>query len=320
MTATTAVARAPATVANVAVGFDVLGFAFAALEDVVTVTRVEAREGTPAATLVGVEGGIELPRDPSRNTATAALLAMARDLADPPARGDDLAFAVTVRKGIPMSSGMGGSAASAVGAVVAANALLPQPLPRERLLRWAIEGEAVASGAWHPDNVAPCLFGGLCATLPGASSAVIPLPTLDDLFCVVARPHLQINTREARSTLRPVVPLAAHVAQSAHLAAFVAACYRGDATLLSHAMQDLIVGPQRAERIPGWAAVRRAAADAGAIGCAIAGSGPSLFAWALGGDRAQDVRVAMVAAFAAHEVETDAFVGPIAHAGAEVVA
>jgi len=344
----------------------VLGFAFGAVADRVTVTRVEpgsidgpvaiesvtfagpgaagnasgaaghassaAGDASSAAADAssaaghgsGVAGGggsaagdVELPREPARNTASAALLAMAADL------DSEIAFRVALHKRIPLSAGMGGSAASAVGAVVAANALLEVPLPIERLFDYALAGEAAASGARHADNVAPCLFGGLCAALPGqgalAVPRVVPIPVPGSLRCVVVRPHLQVSTRAARGVLAPTVELGAFAAQSAHLAAFVAACFAGDEGLLRAAMQDLVIGPQRRAAIPGFDAVHRAALAAGAIGCAIAGSGPSLFAWLSGDAAVAAVRAAMVDAFAAVGLQADAFAGPVAAAGAAIV-
>ncbi|MHC4078573.1 MAG: homoserine kinase, partial [Planctomycetota bacterium] len=219
--ATTATVFAPATVANVAVGFDLLGFAFAEAGDHVTVARADGA-AAGAVQLTAVEAGDGLPADPQQNTAIAALSAMSRDL--------DLPFGLEVRlqKGIPPGSGMGSSAASAVGAVVAANELLGKPVSRDQLFDYALAGEAVASGAAHGDNVAPCLHGGLTAILPGAPRRVLELPVPDGLLCVLVRPHTQLDTRAQRSLLRADVPLPQHVEQAGHLAGFIAACYRND--------------------------------------------------------------------------------------------
>ncbi|MEC7584578.1 MAG: homoserine kinase [Planctomycetota bacterium] len=322
----TVVAQAPATVANVAVGFDVLGFAFGSAFDRVAVTRVDPgraegpvtidMEGSSVGGAVAAgEGRVDLPSDPARNTASAALLAMAAEL------GPEFAFRVAVHKAIPLSAGMGGSAASAVAAVVAANGLLDSPLPREQLFDYALAGEAAASGARHADNVAPCLFGGLCACLPtgGAIPRVVPIPVPASLHCVVVRPHVEVSTRSARAVLAGEVELEAFTAQSAHLAAFVAACYEGDLGLMRVAMQDLVIGPQRESAIPGFEDVHAAALANGAIGCAIAGSGPSVFAWAASADEAATIRDAMLAALAQHGIGADAFLGPIATEGAKVV-
>jgi len=307
-----ATARAPATIGNVAVGFDVLGFALSSLADEVTVSRDDTAQGVVIDQVDDMEG-IDLPGEPERNTASAALLAMIADLRLP------IGFRVALRKGIPVSAGLGGSAASAVGAVVAANVLLDQPLSRERLFPYAIEGEAAASGERHGDNVAPCLFGGLCAVVPGAPPGVVSIPVPDAIVCVVARPHVRVHTQEARQALSPHVPLAAYVRQSAHLAAFVAACYRDDLPLMSRVMQDDLIGPQRAQFIPGFHEVHAAALGAGAIGCAVAGSGPSVFAWASSQQAADAVGRAMTEGFTANGVAVDTVVEPLGRDGATIV-
>ncbi|MHC4853229.1 MAG: homoserine kinase, partial [Planctomycetota bacterium] len=266
-----------------------------------------------AVQLTAVEAGDGLPADPQQNTAIAALLAMSGDL--------DLPFGLDVRlqKGIPPGSGMGSSAASAVGAVVAANELLGKPVSRDQLFDYALAGEAVASGAAHGDNVAPCLHGGLTAILPGAPRRVLELPVPGGLLCVLVRPHTQLDTRAQRSLLRADVPLPQHVEQAGHLAGFIAACYRNDLELLGRSLRDVVVGPQRARQIPGFDNARAAALAQGALGCAIAGSGPSLFAWVTSPEQADAVQTAVVNALQGQGVEADTWIGPVAADGARVV-
>lgn len=304
--AATATAFAPATIANVAVGFDLLGFAFGEAGDRVTVTRVEGKAGS--IELVEVEAAEGLPDDPRRNTAIAALQAMVEDLKLP------FGFDVRLLKGIPPGSGMGSSAASAVGAVVAANALLEQPVSRERLFDYALAGEAVAAGVAHGDNVAPCLYGGLTAVLP--DHRVIELPVPRDLVCVVCRPRVQLDTRGQRALLQADVPLETHVAQAGHLAGFIAACYRNDLELLGCSLRDVIVEPQRAGSIPGFGRAQAAAMKAGALGCSIAGSGPSLFAWVRSAPDGERVRKGILAALGAEGLEAESWVGPVCREGA----
>lgn len=318
MPAGSATAHAPATVANVAVGFDVLGFALRGPGDRVTVTRVDAG-GEPVAIESIVADGTngadaELPLDAQRNTASVALLAMVRD------QHLRCGFRVRIVKGIPLGSGMGGSAASAVGAVVAANALLGEPLPRARLFDYALAGEAAASGARHPDNVAPCLFGGLVATLPGDPPHNVAVPVPASWCAVVVRPRHRVDTRAARAVLAPTVSLAAHSAQTAYLAGFMAACLRGDFELLSRSLRDTLIEPQRRHLIPGFAAVQGAALAAGAAGCSIAGSGPSMFAWTANSESAAAVRDAMLGAFTGAGIQADAWISPVAGEAARVVA
>ncbi len=215
-----ATAFAPATIANVAVGFDVLGFAFDDVGDRVTVRRSD----NPGVRIASVSGE-SLPADPQENTAGVALLSMIEDI--------DLqeGFDVELQKGIPLSSGLGGSAASAVGAVVAANHLLERPRSREDLLPYALAGEAVASGAAHGDNVVPCLFGGLVAVIPGASGMTpvhLPVP---NLHCVLVRPNIQLATKAQRQVLPATISLTEHARQSSYLAGFVSALHTGDVAL-----------------------------------------------------------------------------------------
>ena len=305
-----ATAFAPASIGNVGVGYDVLGCALeGAGGDCVSVRCID----DPAVRVERVTGcDATLPTDPADNTATAGLVALREDLELP------FGFAVSIEKGTPLSAGMGGSAASAVASVVAANALLPEPLVRARLLHYALQGEAVASGSIHPDNVAPCLYGGLVLTRAVDPPDVIPIPAPDGVRCVLVHPALEVATRDARACLPETVPLATAVQQSAHLGAFIAGCYRGDLVLLGRALRDHMVEPHRASLVPGFADVQAAAMDAGALGCTLSGAGPSLFAWCPTAD-APAIRDAMVRAFAARDTATDAWISPVDAPGAHLV-
>ena len=230
-----------------------------------------------------------------------------------------MGFGISLKKGIPISSGMGGSAASAVGAVVAANALLDQPLPTDRLLGYALAGEAAIAGTPHGDNVAPCLFGGFTAALPGLPPTAIPIPVPESILAVVVRPHLRLDTKAARGILRPTLSLAAHVEQSGHLAGFIAACFLDDLDLLQRSMKDLVIEPQRMRSLPWVPRARHAATAAGALACSIAGSGPSLFAWVSSQQTAQAVRHALQDCFRAQGLDTDSWISPIAKRGARVL-
>lgn len=301
---------APASMGNVAVGYDVLGSALEGLGDRITVRRLEE----PVVRVEAITGRVtDLPTAPPDNTATAALL----DLQDK--RDLNFGFEVAIEKGIPLGSGLGGSAASAVGAVVAAGHLLSETLSRTDLLPHALAGEAVASGALHPDNVAPCLYGGLVLTREMDPPDVISVPVPAGVRCVLVRPHRVLHTREARACLPETLPLADSVRQTAHFGAFVAGCYRDDLALIGRALRDLIVEPHRAALVPGFADVQAAAMAAGALGCSLSGAGPTLFAWADGHDQARNVRDAMIEAFAQHDVASEAWISPIPEQGARIV-
>jgi homoserine kinase len=311
-----ATAFAPATVSNVAVGFDILGFAVEAAGDEVTVTATE-QTSVRVVEVIDTTGTLApnaIPLDPTRNTATVGLLKLLEDLR--PGFG----FDVSVRKGIALGSGMGGSASSAVAALVAANSLLEQPLPKEALLSYALAAERVACGASHPDNAAPSLFGGLTLIVSTGPLRCVRLPAPRGLLTVLVHPHVRVDTRASRAVLRPTVPLADHVRQSAHLAGFVAACFTDDMELLSTCLDDVLIEPQRAALIPGFARVKSAALAAGALGASISGSGPSVFALVESEETAARVSAAMVEAFESSGVaEVDAWVSRISCEGARVI-
>jgi homoserine kinase len=305
-----ATAYAPAGVGNVAVGFDVLGHALDAVGDVVTVYRTPG----PGVTILEIAGCEEpLPMEAEKNTATAGLVALARELSLP------FGFAVRIRKAIPLGSGMGGSASSAVGGLVAANALLEEPLTPLELLRFALVGETVASGSAHADNLAPGLFGGMTLVRAMDPPDVVRIDVPAEIRCVLVRPHLRLDTRVARQVLPRTLPMGLYVQQSANLSGLIAGCFTGDLELIRRSFCDVVVEPHRAPLIRGFASVKGAALEAGALGCSISGAGPSLFAWCAGDETAQRVRDAMVAAFAAENVAADPYISRVDAPGARVV-
>jgi len=307
---TEATVFAPASMGNVAVGYDVLGSALEGPGDRVTVRRLEE----PVVRVGSITGRVtDLPTTPADNTATKALLDLRSE------RGIEVGFEVSLEKGIPLGSGLGGSAASAVGAVVAAAALLPGRWTDDELLPHALAGEAVASGDIHPDNVAPCLYGGLVLTREVDPPDVVSIPSPDSIRCVLVHPDRVINTRDARACLPGEIPLSASVRQTAHLGAFVAGCYRDDLALIGRSLRDWIVEPHRASLVPGFSDVQAAAMEAGALGCSLSGAGPTLFAWCDGATTAAAVRDAMTTAFERHDVPTEARISAIPEQGARVV-
>lgn len=303
-----ATAVAPPSIGNVAVGFDILGHSVAAPGDRVTVTRTSS--GTVRIT--AIRGVVEtLPLEAEANTAGRALLSM---LQHAPA---GMGFDVEIEKGIALGSGMGGSAASAVAAVVAANALLPRPLGAATLYELSMEGEATASGSKHGDNVGPMLLGGL--VIAPAQGAPVKVPVPDWLHVALVHPHVVLETKRSRAALKGAYELHDFVVQSEGLALVLAGCFTSDARLIRRGFRDVLVEPRRAGLIAGFPKVKQAALDCGALGASISGGGPSVFAWFE--DRAAAERAAgeMSLAFKEADIESDALVSPVAGPKAEVV-
>lgn len=301
---------APATVANVAVGFDILGFPFDRVGDKITVTKIDQ----PLVRISAIKGlDISLPLDASKNTAGVVLQELIKDYKL------DFGFEVEVEKGIPLGSGMGGSAASSVGALVAANQLLDFPLPKTELLKYSLLGEKTASGAAHGDNVTPCLYGGLTLTRSLDPVDVISIPVPENIIVVLVHPHFRLDTSLSRSVLRTNLPVHDFVRQSANLAGFISGCYTNDVELIKRSLSDVLIEPRRAPLIPGFDSAKAAALENGAIGCSISGSGPSFFAWCYGSESADHVRQSVVSAFKSESINTDSWIGAISKEGAKVV-
>jgi homoserine kinase len=304
-------AFAPATVSNVGCGFDVLGFALHDPGDEVT-ARLMAGGGVRIDDVLN-DGG-RLPRDPAKNTASVAAQALLTIL------GERRGVALTIRKGLPLSSGLGGSAASAVAAVVAVDALFDAHTPLETLMACAFEGERIGAGSAHGDNIAPAVYGGFVLVRVPNPPDVVRLPVPPGLTAVVVHPDLEIETARARALLGTHVPLADAIRQWANLGALVDALHRADFALLSRALEDAIAEPRRAVLVPGLAAIKQAAADAGALGCGLSGSGPSLFALCRDATTARAAATAMTAEVRRHIAgEPQTYVSPIASQGARVV-
>lgn len=301
-------ASAPASIGNVGPGFDILGQAFEALQDVVTAHR----EAEPGVRLGRVSGRLtSLPATPERNTALAAALAVLQ------AADAGFGVRVDIEKGVPLSAGMGGSAASAVAAAVAVNALLDQPFSVEDVLMFSLEGERVSSDPPPWDNVMASLLGGLVIAARLEASQVRSIPAPKGIISIIAHPDAQIETRAARGILRPTIAMETVVDHSRRLAAFVAGCAANDHELIRAGLDDVLVEPQRRYLLPALPAVKAAALDAGALGCSFSGSGPSIFAWCLEADH-QTVEAAMRDAFAAEGQTAQLYHAPINSRGARL--
>lgn len=305
-------AFAPGTVSNVACGFDVLGFPLESPGDEIDARFIGgAASGVRIDDIVG-DGG-RLPREAMRNTAGVAAQALLTRL------GERRGVALTIRKGLPLAGGLGGSAASAVGAVVAVDALVGARARLETLLASALEGEGLGAAGAHPDNVAPCLYGGFVLVRHPDPPDVVRLPVPVGLTAVVVHPDLEIETARARALVGTEVPLKAAIQQWANLGAFVDALHRSDFALMARSLEDVIAEPRRAPLVPGLFAIKAAAIDAGALGCSLSGSGPSLFALCCGREVATRVAQAMTDAVKMHiGGEPQTYVSSIGSHGARV--
>ena len=262
-------AYAPASVANLGVGFDIMGMALEGLGD----RAIVEFHDQPELIIGDIQGdGGKLPRDPAQNVATVAAMALLDEL------GERRGIKLSLIKGLPLSSGLGSSAASAVVAVVALNALLGEPFARRDLLPFCLEGEALVSG-YHADNIAPSLLGGIVLVAGVSVKAIQPLPIPSALRLALVTPSLEVPTNGARAILPAQIPLAALVHQSGAVAQLVDALHRGDLAALGAAMEkDQVVEPARAYLMPMLDEARAAAKAAGAIALFIGGAGPTLCA------------------------------------------
>jgi homoserine kinase len=279
-----ATAFAPASVSNVASGFDIMGFALDGPGDTVTVRLTR----TPGITITKITGTTTaLPFEPELNTAGAPVIALFRHA------GTSFGAEIEIHKGLPLGSGIGSSAASAVAAAFAANAALGAGLEGEELLPFAIEGEKIASGAVHVDNLSPSLLGGFVLVRGYGPIDLVKIPPPQDLWCTIVRPHIEIRTKESRQALPKQVPLKDVVTQTGNAAGLIAGLLTSNYDLIGRSLHDVIAEPARGPMIPGFQAMKDAAMRAGALGCSISGSGPSVFALSRGKKTADETSLAM---------------------------
>jgi homoserine kinase len=298
-------ASAPASIGNVGVGFDVLGQAFDAARDTVTAWR-EAEPGVRLGKVTGLVA--TLPSDVDANTALAAAAALLK------AAGAEFGVRLDIDKQIPVSAGMGGSAASAVAAAAAVNALLANPYEAADLLPFALEGEAVSADPPPWDNVMAALLGGLVIAARLDPALIAPVPAPEGLTAILFHPDAKTETAAARGVLADKVSLQTAVEHARRISAFTLGCATGDRALIQAGLEDILVEPQRAFLLPELGEVKAAALSAGALGCSFSGSGPSVFAWAedAGADR---VETAMAAAFDRAGRTATAYRAPLTSAG-----
>jgi homoserine kinase len=302
-------AFAPATVANLGPGFDVLGLALDGLGDTVKVSKTS----TPGVQITAIHGdGGALPMDPSKNTAAIAAAETLK------AAGVEVGLRLELYKGLSLCSGLGSSAASAAAAAFATNQLIGSPLRKLDLIGPCIEAEAVVSGR-HADNVAPALLGGLVLIRSANPVDVVRLPIPEGLMVVVITPDMALPTKHARSVLPGQVPLATMVAATAQIASLVSACYSSDLSLLSRSLEDPVVTPARIGLIPGGQAALDVALGTGALGASISGAGPSLFALCRSERSARMTAIAMSTAIEAAGQSAAIHISPANCPGARLI-
>lgn len=308
---------APATVANVGSAFDVLGFALEAPGDTVT-AHASPEPGIRIRAIAGDQG--KLSYDVERNTAGVSSQALLRFLQTANAENfSNVGIELVLNKSLPIGSGLGSSSASTVAAVVATNELLGAPLTRKELLPFAMEGERVACGAAHADNVAPCLLGGFVLVRSYDPLDVIPLPSPEGVWVAVVTPQVEVKTVDARKVLKRSIALEAAISQWGNVAALVAAIYRNDVHLMGRSLEDKIVEPERAPLIPGYHEAKLEALRRGALGCSISGSGPSVFAVCDSQNAAESVSRGMSDSFTTKGIQSIQSISKINSSGATIV-
>jgi homoserine kinase len=284
--------KTPATVANMVCGFDILGFAVNNPYDEMEMRWMERTANEPSITIINIDE-FQLPTDPEKNVAGAALLAFLEELDEKikestiskvisstnngkiPAT-TKIKFEVKINKLIKPGSGVGSSAASSAGAVVGANYLLGNLFSKDDLVRFAMNGEKLASGVKHADNIAPCIFGGVTLVRSIFPLEVVALPS-PQLYVTIVHPQIEVRTADARSILRQKVLLKDAIKQWGNIAGLVAGLMKSDYDLIGRSLEDVIIEPVRSILIPGFDELKKACKQAGALGGGISGSGPSIF-------------------------------------------
>ena len=303
-------AFAPASIGNIAVGFDMLGLAITGVGDRVSARRV-TEEGVIIKEIYDLNNQPHnnLSKDPSQNTASIAASALWR------AKSQVGGIELIIHKGIPLQSGMGSSAASAVAGALAANGLLEKPLTLPELLPAALEGEEFASGGIHADNVAPSLIGGMVFCPSTSLPDMVSIDTPKNISSVLIHPDLVVNTAESRGSLLKSYLMSQWLEQQSYLAGFLIGLQKNDLALIRENLRDVIIEPQRSNSVAYFDDVKNAAITAGALGCSLSGSGPSIFA--LCEDRfAETIKIAMMEIFTKNKINSQGWVSSLNANGA----
>lgn len=303
-------AFAPATVANVCCGFDILGFAVDFPGDEVKLTLREDSE--IAITAITGDGG-RLPKEPEKNTAGVAIISFLKSI------NSNQGVDIELKKNLPLGSGMGSSAASGVAALVAINHLMGSPFTREQLVPHAMEAERIACGSAHADNVAPSLLGGFVLVREYSPLDIVKIEATDKIYCTLVHPHLELKTEDSRKVLRQSLHLKDAITQSGNIAGLMIGLTKPDYGLISRSLKDVIAEPIRSAFIPGFSNLRKVAMQAGALGCGISGSGPTIFVLSETHEGAKASGEAIQLEFLKHHLKSDVFVSKVNQQGAFII-
>jgi homoserine kinase len=298
----------PATVANVACGFDVLGFCLDNVGDEMVIRKISKK----GIYITKIEG-YDLSYEANLNVAGVSALALIEN-ANP-----DCGFEIEIYKNIKPGSGIGSSSASAAGSVFGINELLGRPYNKTQLTYFAMKGEAIASMSEHADNLAPALFGGFTLVKSIAPLEILQIPTPKELYATIIHPQIEIKTADARAILPKSIPLKDAISQWANVGSLIHALHTSNYSLIQRSLQDIIVEPYRSKLIPHFNDVKFAALNQGALGCAISGSGPSIFALSEGIETAKKVEEAMKTIYSETDIEFDTFVSAINTKGIKII-
>lgn len=298
----------PATIANVSCGFDVLGLALDTVGDEMTIKKV-SQKGVKITKI----SGQKLPLETHKNVAGVASLALLSEI------NCDYGFEIEINKQIKPGSGIGSSAASSAGAVWAINKLLGQPFTLNDLVRFAMEGERLATGVPHADNVAPALFGGFTLVRSYEPLDIIKINTPDELFATVIHPQIEVKTSDAREILKTNVSLKDAIKQWGNVGGLISGLYTEDYDLIGRSLEDFIIEPIRSILIPAFDSVKKKSIEAGALGCGISGSGPSIFALSKGEKTAIEVANSMKRVYNNVGIDYDVHISKINKKGIKIL-
>ncbi len=302
---------APATVSNVACGFDIMGFALNEIGDEIIATKNDSGKLTISA-IHGAEG---LPMEADKNVATIAAQALLDALEDKPSFGFDFELTKKVKPG----SGLGSSGSSSVAAVFAVNELLGTPFTKHELIPFAMQGEAAISGQAHADNVAPCLLGGFVLVRDYHPLDVIQLDYPEEMYCTVVHPQIEVKTSDSRKMLKRQINLKDAITQWGNVGGLVSGLAKGDYSLISRSLKDVVAEPVRSMLIPFFDDAKSQALNLGALGCSISGSGPSIFALSENKETAQNISNAFKKLYSDEGIEALVYVSKINPKGTEVI-